>query len=470
MMNLVSIEIILIVVSIACVIQFAVLSLAQHFFKNYINVKCIVLLGKFVLLFLCAPAVIISNYVMRYSGKIYHTIQGSDFNILKLISIESFESINENLVFYSVILGIIWTFGFSVTFLFIAFKELIILKKLKKNSEIIKENDSIFMIMKRLEKELNLKKKIKIFKCNFIESPFITGILHPTIFVPTKKFTGDIFTLMLKHELFHYKNKDLLFRKIAVFIKGIYWFNPFVHFFINQFFYNCEMVCDTQTLYSESNDTRSKYARTILSLIKNQNDLIFVSQFLSNDAWHIEKRIENIMKNRINKYKLTTMVISTIIVFMTPASAYASANVITNVQDKYVRSIFNEKSNIEHNYVFEIISEESGTIDSVTHNIIIEKAPRGANLIDVTVNDRTRALVDSVTFKKGDKVQFILAATNQSDSFKAGITDSKGYSRYVNSSNGTLSYTFTIATDGIYDLYMQGNTASNVRITGSITL
>lgn len=469
-MNLVNIEIILIIVSIACVIQFEVLSLAQHFFKNHINVRCIVFLNKFVLLFLCVPAILISNYVMRYSGKFYQTVQGTDFNLLELISIESFETANQNLIFFSVLTGIIWLLGFSFTFLFIAIKEILILKNIRSSSEVLKENESNFLIMKRLEKELNINKKISLYKCDLIDSPFITGVFHPAIFVPTKEFSDDIFSLMLKHELYHYKNKDLLFRKIAVLIKGIYWFNPFVHYFINQFFYNCEMVCDTQTLHNESNDTRSTYAHTILSLIRNQNGLVFVSQFLSNDASHIEKRIENIMKNRINKYKLATVVVSTLIVFMTPATAYASASIITNVQDEYARSIFNEKSNIEQNYIFDTVSEQTGKLDSVKQNIILEKAPRGANLIDVTVNDRTRAVVDSVSFKKGDKVQFILAATNQSDSFKAGITDSNGYSRYVNSSNGALVYTFTITADGSYDLYMQGNTASNVRITGSITL
>ena len=51
---------------------------------------------------------------------------------------------------------------------------------------------------------------------------------------------------------------------------------------------------------------------------------------------------------------------------------------------------------------------------------------------------------DSLSLTSGNKVAFILQSDSSSDSFKAGLEDSKGKRIYVQTSNGWIDHTFSI--------------------------
>ena len=55
---------------------------------------------------------------------------------------------------------------------------------------------------------------------------------------------------------------------------------------------------------------------------------------------------------------------------------------------------------------------------------------------------------DSLSLTSGNKVAFILQSDSSSDSFKAGLEDSKGKRIYVQTSNGWIDHTFSIEQSG----------------------
>ncbi len=72
-----------------------------------------------------------------------------------------------------------------------------------------------------------------------------------------------------------------------------------------------------------------------------------------------------------------------------------------------------------------------------------------------------------VEFSKGDQVKFRLMAANETDEFTVGISGN-GTITKVKSTDGIISYTFTIEEDGSYELLMQS--WKSVSLTGTITI
>ncbi|WP_055070142.1 M56 family metallopeptidase [Clostridium massiliamazoniense] len=64
------------------------------------------------------------------------------------------------------------------------------------------------------------------------------------------------------HEIMHLKNKHTLIAIIAVIIRIIHWFNPFIYVFLKVMNIDCELACDYDALKRLNKD------KNIRSLIK----------------------------------------------------------------------------------------------------------------------------------------------------------------------------------------------------------
>lgn len=65
--------------------------------------------------------------------------------------------------------------------------------------------------METLMMTLGLKRPVMLLSNDIIQSPFITGIYEPKIYLPEYSFTQAECELLLKHELIHCKNRDCFF-------------------------------------------------------------------------------------------------------------------------------------------------------------------------------------------------------------------------------------------------------------------
>lgn len=78
---------------------------------------------------------------------------------------------------------------------------------------------------------------------------------------------------MLKHELVHYKRKDLWYKLLIVATTTLNWFNPIAYWMAREISIQCEISCDEEVLRKESIRSRNKYGQLILSMIEGQSKL-----------------------------------------------------------------------------------------------------------------------------------------------------------------------------------------------------
>jgi bla regulator protein blaR1 len=98
-------------------------------------------------------------------------------------------------------------------------------------------------------------------------SPYITGIINPTLVLPVdffKCFDEQQQTLILSHELHHFKSGDLFWNLVAQLVVIIFWFNPFCWYAYIQYRHHQEMACDQSILQLHNKSTRLAYAKAML--------------------------------------------------------------------------------------------------------------------------------------------------------------------------------------------------------------
>ncbi|MDX5701718.1 M56 family metallopeptidase, partial [Clostridioides difficile] len=130
------------------------------------------------------------------------------------------------------------------------------------------EDNDINCIYKNLLKELNIKKKIELRGSDELISPAGMGLFKSYIFLPDYPYSKDELTWILKHELMHFKNKDILIKFLVLSVRIIYWFNPLVYVMSNKVNLDCELCCDESVIYNYSFNDKKEYALALIKSIK----------------------------------------------------------------------------------------------------------------------------------------------------------------------------------------------------------
>lgn len=116
-------------------------------------------------------------------------------------------------------LGVIWTIGIVV---WISRFLLCYCKLQKQLSVLLKDKKTV-----EWKPAYGKGAAVPIIKSKSVKGPFVSGIIHPAVFLPTE-LTFEQERYVLTHELIHIRRKDYLIKPAAFLVTVIHWFNPLV--------------------------------------------------------------------------------------------------------------------------------------------------------------------------------------------------------------------------------------------------
>lgn len=164
---------------------------------------------------------------------------------------------------------------------------------------------------------------VPIIKSKSVKEPFVSGIIHPAVFLPTE-LTFEQERYVLAHELIHIRRKDYLIKPAAFLVTVIHWFNPLVWLAFWLMEKDMELSCDEAVLKKMGAECKKDYALTLLELSAVQaGGLKRVVSFGGNQ---MKDRIKNAMK-----YKKTRVWVS---VVMTTGVLLAAVCLLTNSEEQ----------------------------------------------------------------------------------------------------------------------------------------
>ncbi len=166
------------------------------------------------------------------------------------------------------VLTAIWILGVVSVVLYHALKHSHFMKLVYRWSEPITDSKSLG-ILSSLQSELEIKTHIGLSVCQSIPSPMLVGFFRPTILLPPVKIADDELSLILKHELIHFRRHDLWYKAVILTATVLHWFNPVVYLMAKAITLQCEISCDAQALQGADFQKRKQYGEAIIGVVRN---------------------------------------------------------------------------------------------------------------------------------------------------------------------------------------------------------
>ncbi|MCI8309946.1 MAG: peptidoglycan DD-metalloendopeptidase family protein [Clostridia bacterium] len=217
------------------------------------------------------------------------------------------------------------------------------------------KNPDIEKYINNIKSKMKLKTKIDYAFSYNIMSSITIGILKKKIIIPIDNFEIKDYEYILKHEIFHIKNKDIEYKFLLLILNCIYWFNPITYFLIKQIDEIIELNCDYNILEKETMDYRIQYGNILLNQIEKnrRNKYKFVMNFTSSRR-SIMERFSNIVNEPKKKKALIISIIlivfiitSLLLIIFTPNINIAKTETVKNEEKSNNLLLTNETDSLD---------------------------------------------------------------------------------------------------------------------------
>ncbi|MDO5409800.1 MAG: M56 family metallopeptidase [Lachnospiraceae bacterium] len=152
---------------------------------------------------------------------------------------------------------------------------------------------SCFQLKKKLTCSICIRKNI--YLADAIDTPFVFGLLHPTIYLPSR-IQANQMNYAILHEQIHIRRKDYFIKFLAFFITCSHWFNPLAWIAFFALERDMEMSCDEAVIEQLGVNCREAYASALLTLTAGKRRFSALPPaFGKNDT---KRRITHIMKQK----------------------------------------------------------------------------------------------------------------------------------------------------------------------------
>lgn len=189
----------------------------------------------------------------------------------------------------------IWIAGVIVFALYQALGYYTMRRNLLRGAVPLKGEDMVRQL-DELAGELRLKHTPEVL-INAQAVPLTMGTLRPVIFLPRETYTPEEFSFILRHELTHMKQRDVLIKWCLLAANAIHWFNPLVYYMRHEATADIETACDSRVLNGSSFMQRRSYGEIILSSMEGgkTHEATLTTRFYGG-ARTMKRRIQNILE------------------------------------------------------------------------------------------------------------------------------------------------------------------------------
>jgi beta-lactamase regulating signal transducer with metallopeptidase domain len=207
------------------------------------------------------------------------------------------------------IAAVIWLAGVMAFVTYHAIKHYRFIKMAKRWSESVTDERTL-ALLQSLKAEMGISKRVSLYQCLSMGSPVMLGFVNPRILLPSAEMADDELRFILKHELVHYKRKDLYYKFLVLAATAIHWFNPLVYLIARAIYAQCEQSCDAEVVRNTDADTRQQYSEAIIGVVKyHSKQKTALSTNFYGGKKSMKNRISSIMDTRNKRLGITIIFI-----------------------------------------------------------------------------------------------------------------------------------------------------------------
>lgn len=145
--------------------------------------------------------------------------------------------------------------------------------------------------------------RVDVVMSKSAETPMLIGVFRPCIVLPCIAYAKNGMSRelenIIRHELMHYKRKDIFYKWTVVITTSLHWFNPLMIVIRKEISRACELSCDEAVISGMTGDERQLYGETLLTLSSNRRVMMGeLATMLCEEKNELKERLLNIMNNK----------------------------------------------------------------------------------------------------------------------------------------------------------------------------
>lgn len=309
--------------------------------------------------------------------------------------------------------------------------------------------------------------KVKLCRSYVVQIPCLVGIRKPRIILPVENYPKEILQMILLHELTHYKQRDVVLKRITFCILILHFFNPMAWILFWQVQKQSEYVCDYRAGRSAGN---INFYFTSLMLVASEDRWFSVlsSQLFERKHELVErvKKMDKVIKAK-KRSKTSVFVLMLVVLLASNMSVYAaSAAGVDAYLEWYEKTDDNTVNTAQKQPQYqEVISygEATGVVTVVGE---LEEITRAGALFDWTVNNNVKMCTSYFRCEVGDTVGVSVKVKPTALNVMVGIEREDGMKISVYG-NDWISHSFTVPYSGYWRIFVQNQSGQTVYINGS---
>lgn len=375
-------------------------------------------------------------------------------------------------------LPLIWLAGVLVFTLFYGIRFVRFKRKIIRTSLEIDDRLTLLALENSMT-EMGINGNLRILSNNIIKTPILTGMFKTFLILPEVEISERELNVILKHELTHFKRRDLWVKSLALMVNAIHWFNPVAYRLTKNIDSFCELSCDEQVVSDMSMEERKFYGETILNVlyrVVNQHTGMYAT--LAESKRGIERRLAHMMNVKNTSKRIIIVSIAIAATLCITGIAMASFMNVTaeDTDSEYSINIINELK-LDDAIQDSNITEESNILNDSNIGVEYIWPVTGYNRISSAYGTRMHPVEKIMKFHNGIDIpapnETPVLAANTGTIIEMDENDIDGYYVVLDHGNDiqTLySILFGFAEDlAEGDVVQQGDVIGYVGETGEAT-
>lgn len=323
-------------------------------------------------------------------------------------------------------------------------------------------------VLQKVCETLHIRRRIRLYMLPASDTPFICGVLRPTIYLPMRPYRQDELELILTHECIHYIQRDPLWKKLTIWLRIVLWFCPLIRELSAQLQTWCEYSCDSKccTYYAAK-----EYFGVLFELAdRSAGQSSLMASYLTEPETKLGERILYIKREKsFRKHAEIAVSLGTVIFVLTGICGMVSVDAAINTGYGIVYSATLETEEVQEDTEYErnLTPEEQQDIEEAATEPgtdINGTSPDAANYKWTIASGKGKK---SSEFKaeKGDYISIKVIPDVENEKMQIGIVTSDGKIRYIIASD-KKACGFEIKETGDYSVLIKNCSDAMLAISG----
>lgn len=327
--------------------------------------------------------------------------------------------------------------------------------------------------LKRIKKELRIRRPIIARRLYRLQSPFMVGCIVPRIYLADRKTSEEQLEIILTHELVHCKQQEGFWKLVFMVLTTVFWFTPTVWNLSREYQNWSEASCDIRAC--QNRFSANRYFSLILDMLylTSENVRIIASTWQSG-AEGLKWRIACMkQEQKVKKNKCLISLLTAGILIMNTVCAFGAEQGLAAVSEAMFLATTTEVNETELVEDGDELVEYVGD-QSMFEGMIVKEGDveAGAGLARATKTFSwdvdTGTVVKSAIFHKNATDSIYVAAVIDPENVwvRIGVVYPSGELHFVNAAS-SVSHTFELDEKGYYRVFVSNSSGTDVAVSGA---